>query len=67
MARDFDLIAVSWKLEPVPPAELLRLLKERLSLLMVGDVELKLQGRTAYTLSAEFGDCILYLLFTPFV
>lgn len=66
LARDFDLIAVPWALDPSAPKNVIDDLCRQFDLRVIGGADYKRHGRIAYTLSVGFGECAIDLSFMPY-
>jgi hypothetical protein len=68
LARDFDLIAVPWRDEPLPsdPQAVINAITSKFAAKEVGGPpSAKPHGRRTYTLSIGFGECFADLSFMP--
>ncbi len=65
LARDFDLVAIPWHPDPVPPALCVEGICHYWAFRSVGEPETRLHGRLIYTIALKFGECFLDLSFMP--
>lgn len=65
LARDFDVIAVPWQPDPVPPQLCVDSICSYYGVRQIGDPVLKLHGRLVFTLIFQFGESFIDLSFMP--